>query len=145
VLIGTAIDELIRHHPSLKAAVFDALKATISKIEELGNTYEVPKDMRHWYYLVPASLPLSSSDGDVVMESVETETPEPSATHVQPDGDPESKNHDNHIVSFIDILGRVRCFHDRPPCISDYIIVSFWKGFSSTLPTARILSPQLTD
>src|ERR1700733_7353622 len=70
VLIGTALDELIRHHPSLRTAVFDALKATIAKIEELGTAHEVPGDLLHWYRLVPVSVPLAD-DGDVPMEDVE--------------------------------------------------------------------------
>lgn len=120
VLIGTALDELIRHHPSLRTAVFDALKATITKIEELGSAYEVPGDLLHWYRLVPGSAS-TAFYGDAAMEGVESvAAASRSAAAVQgedmqadvPDVDDEAdefamKNHDNHIVSFIDVLGRV--------------------------------------
>ncbi|KAF8826119.1 hypothetical protein HHX47_DHR6000506 [Lentinula edodes] len=48
VLIDTAVDELIRHHPFLKAPVFQALKSTMAKIKELGHAYVPPNDIRNW-------------------------------------------------------------------------------------------------
>ena len=120
VLIGTALDELIRHHPSLRTAVFDALKATIAKIEELGGTYEVPGNLLHWYHLIPGSVS-AAIDGDVAMEDVgnvpaasrsdATVQGDDTKADVSDDGNDvdevATKNHDNHIVSFIDVLGRV--------------------------------------
>lgn len=136
MLIGTAIDELIRHHPSLKASVFDALKVTIGKIEELGVNFEVPKDLRQWYFLTPVSPPILSLDHDVAMDDVETATP-PSNPHVQPtDGDQEPKNHDNYIVSFIDVFGRVSVALVHLSLLTN-TMASFWKGCSSTHPIAR--------
>jgi E3 ubiquitin-protein ligase HUWE1 len=117
VLLGTAIDELIRHHPSLRTPVFDALRATIAKIEELGIAYEVPEDSRHSYRLVPSPI---STDGDVAMEGVESAAStsrsdvtlhvEDAQTDILEDDIDEAtnKNQGNHIVSFIDVLGRVR-------------------------------------
>jgi len=117
VLMGTAIDELIRHHPHLKKPVFQAISATLSKIEELGLAYEAPTESRHWYNLIPipSGLPSVSSDDDVAMFDVSLPTPASSDRRNAPDyeaGPPaseesSSKSHDNHIVSFIDILGRV--------------------------------------
>jgi E3 ubiquitin-protein ligase HUWE1 len=117
VLIGTTIDELVRHHPSLKAPVFDALKATLSKIEVLGNAYVVPPELQQWYKLVGvvASGP-SNTDADVEMEDVPSDAPSPSETVIRDDSNPAStedappKAHDNNIVSFIDILLRVSFF-----------------------------------
>jgi E3 ubiquitin-protein ligase HUWE1 len=122
VLIGTVLDELIHHHPLLRTAVLDALKATIAKIEELGTAYEVPGDLRHWYRLVPVSVP-PANDGDIPMEDVENVAAASSsrsdanaqgediqAAEADDDEDADevtTKNHDNHIVSFIDVLGRV--------------------------------------
>ncbi|KAJ7742399.1 hypothetical protein B0H14DRAFT_2637660 [Mycena olivaceomarginata] len=66
VLIGTTIDELVRHHPSLKAPVFDALKATLSKIEVLGLQVNVPLGtipasdwdlIRLWYIQCFSNMP----------------------------------------------------------------------------------------
>lgn len=131
VLIGTTIDELVRHHPSLKAPVFDALKATLSKIEVLGNAYVVPLELQQWYKLVGvAPTTTSGPDVDLVMEDVPSDAPSPSETVVRDDSSPPSsedpplKAHDNNIVSFIDILLRVRV----PFCVCysrlNYIIVS---------------------
>lgn len=115
VLVGTSIDELIRHHPSLKPAVFDAIKATITRIEELGEVYKVPDDLKHWYQLVPSSPTSSCGDEDVVMEDVEgastVTAPEVTASGVETadeDQFSEPKSHDNTVVLFIDALGRVR-------------------------------------
>jgi E3 ubiquitin-protein ligase HUWE1 len=115
VLIGTAIDELIRHHPSLRTPVFDSLLSTLSKIEDLGWAYEATEDVKHWYNLVPmSSVPV---DHDVPMGDIEPDIGEakPTAT---PDNefndnargsssDDAPRAHDNLIVSFIDVLGRV--------------------------------------
>jgi Domain of Unknown Function (DUF913) len=153
VLIGTALDELIRHHPSLRTAVFDALKATIAKIEELGSAYEVPGDLLHWYRLIPGSAS-AAFDGDVAMEDVES-VAAASRTNVTvqgedmqadgPDNDDvdevATKNHDNHIVSFIDVLGRVSrvgsLFFSH---FADRFLYSFWKVSSSIHLIARISS-----
>lgn len=40
--LGAAMDELIRHHPSLKDAVFSAIKGVMQRIEGLGNAYPIP-------------------------------------------------------------------------------------------------------
>jgi E3 ubiquitin-protein ligase HUWE1 len=119
VLIGTAMDELIRHHPSLKAPVFEAIKSTLSKIEDLGNAYVVPEDIRQWYKLVPVLG--SSTDQDVDMEVADSEGAggAPAADSEQLGSasndlaggeDPALRSHDNVVVSFIDIVGRVSKF-----------------------------------
>jgi len=116
VLIGTAVDELIRHHPSLKAIVFESLKSTLSKIEVLGEAYVIPEDLQHWYRLIP--VPELSSDGGAPMEGIEsgsnatksTLDPKPSDVVRNDDEFIEEgipKPHGNNIVSYIDVLGRV--------------------------------------
>lgn len=117
VLIGTAIDELIRHHPSLKAPVFEAIKSTMGKIEDLGNAYVVPEDIQQWYKLVP--VPTSSFSEDVDMEVADPQGvgalgPESEQSGgddpVRPlsEEEPGLRAHDNMVVSFIDVIGRVR-------------------------------------
>jgi E3 ubiquitin-protein ligase HUWE1 len=114
VLIGTTIDELIRHHPSLKGPVFEALKATLSKIEVLGNAYVVPAELQQWYKLVGVVPDASSTEPDVPMTDVNDsgDTPSPSDTIIRDDSSPSSaedappKAHDNNVVSFIDIVLR---------------------------------------
>ena len=119
VIIGTAVDELIRHHPSLKLQVFDALKSTLSRIEDLGASYSPPADIKRWYQLVPVS---TSLDDDVTMQEdagtedagtespVSIEVPQVAVEDIDDDNeddDPNAKSHDNIVVSYIDIVGRV--------------------------------------
>ena len=118
-LIGSAIDELIRHHPALKMVVFDSLISTLRKIIDLGNAYVPPDDIKEWYILSSVVVPESE---DVNMTGVETtdsaplQTLEsstapravPTAAEEVTDEDGQQKSHDNVIVSFIDVIGRVR-------------------------------------
>ncbi|KAH0589501.1 hypothetical protein H2248_005243 [Termitomyces sp. 'cryptogamus'] len=125
VLVGTSIDELIRHHPSLKPAVFDAIKATITKIEELGDSYTVADDLKQWYQLVPTIPSSSQQDEDVAMEDAEgvatVAAPEVAARGVKTtdeDEFTEPKSHDNTVVLFIDAFGRFLegLFQHTPHC-----------------------------
>ncbi|KAJ6586954.1 hypothetical protein DFH09DRAFT_1359428 [Mycena vulgaris] len=130
VLIGTTIDELIRHHPSLKGPVFEAIKATLSKIEVLGNAYIVPTELQQWYKLIGVVPAASGPESDVPMEDVteSTDAPSPSDTAIRDDSTPSStedappKAHDNNVVSFIDILLRFLegLFQHTPHC-KDFI------------------------
>ncbi|KAJ7188201.1 hypothetical protein C8R46DRAFT_1341056 [Mycena filopes] len=127
VLIGTTVDELIRHHPSLKVPVFEALKATLAKIEVLGNAYVVPPELQQWYQLVGVGAVPSDngSDGDVPMEDVSSEMPSASEKDdaSPPSGeDSQPKAHDNNVVSFIDIVLRFLegLFQHTPHC-KDFI------------------------
>lgn len=121
-MIGGAIDELIRHHPWLKAVVFDSLKSTISKLQDLGSGFIPPPESKHWYTLAIADKPVK--DDDVVMEDVHSlpsetgtqqETIPALSTSGNGSGDDTNGQSDdipkaevNLIVSFIDVLGRVR-------------------------------------
>jgi len=146
VIIGTAVDELIRHHPTLKQAVFEALKSTLSHIENIGMTYSTPKDLKQWYQLVPVSQ--ERTNDDVAMQDA---TPSPDAVDTpavvvdetgsqngEESEDAEEKSHDNIIVSYIDILGRVGIGHLLLRAFTDER--SSWKGSSNTPCIARILS-----
>lgn len=126
VLIGTAMDELIRHHPTLKVSVFEALRTTLGKIEELGADWRVSQDVREWYQLVPVSSeavePATMYDEDMIMDdagsegATEAETSGSASATTAQSGvapslvveDPPLRSHDNVIVSFIDVIGRVR-------------------------------------
>lgn len=154
VLIGTAIDELIRHHPSLKTPVFQALKSTLTKIEDMGNVYKVPEEIRQWYQLTPIPTPVAFSDGDVPMVDAAPNDPvQQIGDSGEPTGEPDllyddeiaaPKPHDNNVVSCIDILGRVKRMISLPPISTKYVAPSSWKVFSSTPHIARILSLRRT-
>ncbi|KAF8625408.1 hypothetical protein AX15_005373 [Amanita polypyramis BW_CC] len=129
VLIGTAIDELIRHHPSLKTPVFEAINATLSRIEGLGQAFVVPSSQKHWYNLVPIQAP---SDSDVPMEDIEEAsrmTNDTIGEQNNEDEDTADRSHDNEIVSYIDIIGRFLegLFQHTPHC-RDFVTAT--DGFS---------------
>lgn len=119
VIIGTAVDELIRHHPTLKQAVFEALKSTLSHLENIGMTYSTPKDLKQWYQLVPVSQERTNDDvamQDAMSSSDAVDTTavvvdETSSQNGEESEDAEEKPHDNIIVSYIDVLGRVSLSH----------------------------------
>ena len=120
VLIGTSIDELIRHHPFLKAAVFEAVRSVLGQIEDLGKAFLIPEDIRHFYQLIsdPGVTPPAEGETGIEMDV----DPSPPSIPVAPSEDPNvhseepdkegtsQKNpegHDNQIVAFIDVIGRV--------------------------------------
>jgi len=121
VIIGTAVDELIRHHPSLKTAVFSSLKSTLSAIEDLGLSHVVPADIKQWYRLIPVSSG-REEDVDVVMtenvpgaetasqEAVMETTVESGGVHPEEDSEDDEtnvKDHENVVAGYIDSIGRV--------------------------------------
>lgn len=119
VLVGTSIDELIRHHPALRQQVFDSLRATLSKIEALGNDFEVPEELRSWYFLeatdVSEGEDIPMADAEVTASHLEAPPTSASGQDVSSDIDTASNGdsaggrpRDNTVVSFIDIIGRVR-------------------------------------
>lgn len=122
VIIGTAVDELIRHHPSLKSSVFDAIRSTLSNIEDLGMSFVCPTDIKQFYQLIPITAVAGAllQDDDVAMQDDLRETiqvPEIAqesmlevADEDTDEDDITAKTHDNTVVSFIDILGRVSGF-----------------------------------
>jgi E3 ubiquitin-protein ligase HUWE1 len=133
-LIGATIDELIRHHPLLRIAVFDSIKSTLSKIEELGDAYVPPVDIQHWYKLIP--VPADGADGGTPMEGIETEgidiltlpDHEISASKLEYSADEGApKTHDNNVVSYIDVLCRVSICANSPITIVDFF-VKFLEG-----------------
>ena len=120
VLIGTSIDELIRHHPFLKAAVFEGVRSILGQIEDLGKAFTVPEDIRHFYQLIPdpeARLTAQNEAGvtmdvDQLPASIHvasSEDPNAQSEESDKEGAPQknTESHDNQIVAFIDVIGRV--------------------------------------
>ncbi|KAF8135467.1 hypothetical protein EV363DRAFT_1395968 [Boletus edulis] len=117
VLIGTSIDELIRHHPSLKTPVFDAVKSVFSKIEDLGNTFVIPEDKKEWYGLLPVQ---PSEETGAAMQGIESEGKD----HDEASGeDPATlRDHDNNVVMFIDVICRfLEGLFQHPQHCKDFI------------------------
>jgi E3 ubiquitin-protein ligase HUWE1 len=123
VLIGSAVDELIRHHPSLKPAVFEAIKSTLSKIEDLGNMFTPSESTESWYGLVrtAASTTQASVDEDVLMRSSDTAASDEAASESTGranaltisladdilDETASGRSHENIVVSYLDVICRV--------------------------------------
>ncbi|KAI0958508.1 hypothetical protein AcV7_004312 [Taiwanofungus camphoratus] len=137
VLIGTAIEELIRHHPLLKNAVFASIKATIGRISEMGKEYTPTHDMRHWYALSSPVSPLPSTSNERAMDVDVEHTDGQSFRQASADGldadatdeqnsssrdDASSRSHDNIIVSFIDVFCKfLEGFFQHVPHCRDFI------------------------
>lgn len=102
----------------------------MGKIEDLGNAYVVREDIQQWYKLLPMSAP--AFDNDVVMDAV-LEGAEPESGVMLADSAHDAahlngdellpKSHDNIIVSFIDVIGRVRKFN----CFLVYKILTVYR------------------
>ena len=118
VIIGTAVEELIRHHPTLKDAVLESIQLTLGKIEELGNAFVVPEDHKEWYGMqsveTAAPAPAEATDNDVEMAAAPSSEVATSST--ANDGgegsqsqDESSRHHDNSVVSYLDAFNKV-CF-----------------------------------
>jgi E3 ubiquitin-protein ligase HUWE1 len=119
--IGGAIDELVRHHPSLKDVVFESIIGTMQKIESLGNSFQIPKDQENLYRMIsttspqsadPSQEPLAASSSAWLPTGQESALPSgavtPAAVPEPEETEPaKPERTDNVIASFIDILCRV--------------------------------------
>jgi len=139
VIIGTAVDELIRHHPSLKHPVFEALMSTLNHLENIGMAYTSSGDIKRWYQLLPLSE-VCIPGGDVTMQDVTSppqEGDEPNSAAEDPDqsdeDESEEKSHVNDIVNYIDVLGRVGGFLTLLEIPSLIHFISSLTDFFSTL------------
>lgn len=155
--LGAAMDELIRHHPSLKEAVFSAIKGVMQRIEELGNAYPIPIAEAANYGL--RAIP---SDQDVEMEKVESmgtgsveesnavpasmendvDIPLKKPEDVDASAQAEDASPAHPIITYIDIACRVRMVTEYTVLLADFLCAtSFSKASSSTLGTAASLFP----
>jgi E3 ubiquitin-protein ligase HUWE1 len=106
----------------LKSAVFEAIKSTLSKIEDLGNTFTPSESTESWYRLVrtTASTVPAPADEDVLMRSSDnapideaaSESGRPNAltislTDDMLDESATGRSHENIIVSYLDVICRV--------------------------------------
>ncbi|RDX47077.1 hypothetical protein OH76DRAFT_1406241 [Lentinus brumalis] len=134
VLIGTSIEELIRHHPALKEKVFAAIKTTMARIEELGSAFIVSDDIKHYYKLQPqnpAPVESSSTDAGAPMDVDQPAPAEQASTPAQqpiPDQPSSSstdlfgRSHDNLVISYIDVFGKfLEGFFQHVPHCRDFV------------------------
>ncbi|ORY95778.1 hypothetical protein BCR43DRAFT_557706 [Syncephalastrum racemosum] len=99
--LGGSIDELIRHHPSLRPAVFECVADMIRKVIKIGNDVSgKPSDDSHRLQLMKAR---DEESTDVEMTT--TESPSGGSKKSSEDPKKEEKT-DCLLVSFIDMVAR---------------------------------------
>lgn len=107
-MFGSSIDELIRHQPSIKQSVIDAILHTLKAIEEAGQAFTPPEDeTRSNYVLLHAPPPAgdtaeaSSSAGEVRSVALADVVMDEDDTVRKPDA-----VKDNAVVVFMDVTAR---------------------------------------
>lgn len=118
--IGGAVDELVRHHPTLKDVVFESIIGTLQTIEDLGDNFPIPKDQESLYRMIGTTpsqtsatiiqdpMPSSSTWLGVGQESaVASGIVTPAAPELDEQEAAKVERGDNAIASHIDIVCRV--------------------------------------
>jgi E3 ubiquitin-protein ligase HUWE1 len=116
VNLGSAIDELVRHHPTLKAKILDTIFSIFVEFKRMGAGY-VPPASESGYNLKPttsadatSTTTAAGSSEDVAMqEGAAQGTEEEQATKDKKKAE-EEKTKDNEVTNAIDVFGRVRAF-----------------------------------
>src|ERR1043165_8129165 len=101
-VLGTNIDELMRHHPSLKPTIMNAIMTTLQRILELGqNDPTIVSD--------DTSILHAGTDDDQSLFQPEKHGESESTDIIMSDADPAKpeEKKENIIVSFIEIAAKV--------------------------------------
>lgn len=146
--LGAAMDELIRHHPSLKDVVFSAIQGVLERIVVLGNEYVIPQSEAASYGLRPLAEEHDTEMAPAQAATASSSTPgttessTPAVTKKSEETDPAALGEDGAasqpIITYIDIACRVRLHlpHTTPWDLQPDSILSFWKDCSSIRRTA---------
>uniref|UniRef100_V5ED17 UBA domain-containing protein n=1 Tax=Kalmanozyma brasiliensis (strain GHG001) TaxID=1365824 RepID=V5ED17_KALBG len=110
---GAAIDELMRHQPSLKPLVMESIMKTLDEIQQMGRTFVLPEDAkaRAAYGLLPvgqvaadeadATTAAGSTGGrSVALADVVTDEPDPIRK------EDITKLESNPVIASIDVMAR---------------------------------------
>ncbi|KZT62066.1 hypothetical protein CALCODRAFT_514427 [Calocera cornea HHB12733] len=123
--IGTAIDELIRHHPALKIMIMDAIKGVFDNIEEMAKSMEptTPGPGTYGLQLVPQ---LDGGNGKALGANGDASSfmPKESSTDRMEvaQGVQGRQTTENLVTISIDVLGRfMDGLFQHPPHIGDFI------------------------
>lgn len=102
-MIGASIDELIRHHPSLKDQVLEAVIESLKVLREMGRAFVPPSNEGYGLQAVPvAKSETAASTGEGATDVVMQDAPAAAAV-------PAAKvDTDEGIMACIDVMGRVR-------------------------------------
>ncbi|GAA5993716.1 hypothetical protein JCM10908_001345 [Rhodotorula pacifica] len=106
VNFGAAIDELVRHHPTLKAKILDAIFDIFLEFKRMGAEY-VPPASESGYNL---QLPAAASEDVAMQEGAAPVTEQASAEGSDEAKDKkkaeDEKTRDNEVTNAIDVFGR---------------------------------------
>ncbi|KPV73687.1 uncharacterized protein RHOBADRAFT_16819 [Rhodotorula graminis WP1] len=109
VVIGTAIDELVRHHPTLRDEVMKAMMQVFEDIKAWGAKF-VPPEGEQGYTLLPAAAAAAAAAAPGVDEGKgkqrETEPDAAAASASDKDKKKEDEFKDNEVTNAIDVYGR---------------------------------------
>ncbi|KAF0392672.1 E3 ubiquitin-protein ligase HUWE1 [Gigaspora margarita] len=101
-VLGTSIDELMRHHPSLKQSIMNAIMTTLQRIIELGHSSSI-KDST-------STLHAGSDDDQVIsseiLEDGSTDTKMTDSDNTKADESKIDEKKENTVVAFIEIAAR---------------------------------------
>ena len=124
VVIGANFDELVRHHPSLKQPVFEAITTLLNALYEKGKEY-TPENVEGYGLVQVATVEASASSAaarveaaaevdEVVADVAMTDIGATATPQALGSKDGESKREDNQVLTYIAITGRVRtdCFNN---------------------------------
>jgi E3 ubiquitin-protein ligase HUWE1 len=115
VMVGNAIDELVRHHPALCDRVFAAIAQVLENIETSGRHLEENSTSSHLYRLVTkpenqsAGEKIKESNQDVTWDSNVDRTP----MEVEMEGNElaaEARKVENPVTASLDVFSRVSGF-----------------------------------
>lgn len=74
-LIGGDVDELVRHHPWLRAVIFKGIIDVLDKVEVMAKTYQPKEGTDGHFKLVPIDRQRTEG-GDTIMADPDESTPE---------------------------------------------------------------------
>ncbi|KAF8320698.1 hypothetical protein DL93DRAFT_2163683 [Clavulina sp. PMI_390] len=113
VYLGAAMDELMRHHPSLKDTVFASIKGVFEQISELGKAYTIPAGEEGKYGLKSATEPVvAEKETPLIVGEDSSSTPAPQASTSSAPAESASAGNtsedaiSNPILAYIDIACR---------------------------------------
>jgi E3 ubiquitin-protein ligase HUWE1 len=75
-LVGGDVDELVRHHPWLKASIFKGIIDVLEKIESLANDTKPKEGLEGYFNLIPVN---DKADGVASGNATPMETDSPNA------------------------------------------------------------------
>lgn len=101
-MIGASIDELIRHHPSLKDQVLEAVVESLKVLREKGRAFVPPSNEGYGLQAVPVAK--TASEGEAAGETTDVVMQDSPAAAAPP----AKVDTDEEIMACIDVMGRVR-------------------------------------